>query len=317
MISSEFERISKLRAIYAWSENGGVTVDLGDDAAVIEPGIVLSVDASIEDVHFRRQWIGRGATWEDVGRRAAIAALSDLAAMGARPRAILQSLTLPRDTEDSILEALARGTAEIARRYGAKVVGGNLARGRDLTITTTVVGSTDAEPVLRRDGARPGDGLFVTGVLGAAHLGLRALEQGEGDAAEFQAYVRRFLEPVSRIREGQAARGLAHAAIDVSDGLVQDIEHLCVASGVGAEIELSSLPLLKDHAAVATRFHCDPMMAALSGGEDFELVFAAPGDIDIDGTTRIGRVVSAPGVVVRAADGSVIRMSERGFDHFG
>jgi thiamine-monophosphate kinase len=316
MKSSEFQRIARLRALYASHEHGDVLVDIGDDAAVIEPGIVLSVDAAIEDVHFRRAWIGKGATWEDVGRRAASAALSDLAAMGARPRAMLQSLTLPKDTDDEILEAIARGTAETARQYDAKVIGGNLARGRDLTITTTVVGATDDEPILRREGALPGDALYVTGTIGAASLGLWALESGKGDTPEMQFFVRRFLTPVARINEARVLRHRARAAIDISDGLVQDVRHVCDASGVGVEIDVACLPLAERHFEVAQKLGCDPMKVALTGGEDFELAFAAPHGLVMDGVTQIGRFVSGAGVALRTADGTSIQIERAGFDHF-
>ncbi len=316
MKSSEFERIARLRGLYAHPKRDDVLVDIGDDAAVIEPGVVLSVDAAVESVHFHRAWIGKGATWEDIGRRAASAALSDLAAMGARPRAMLQSLTLPEDTEDEILEAIARGTAEIANRYDAKVIGGNLARGRDLTITTTVVGATDQAPLLRREGAVAGDALYVTGTIGAASLGLGALESGWGDAPETQGFVRRFLAPVPRIREGQWVRRRAHAAIDISDGLVQDVGHICKASRVGVEIDVSCLPLAEGHHVIASRLGRDPVQVALTGGEDFELAFAAVDGLTMDDVTRIGSFVSGDRVVVRAADGTSIRVDTSGFDHF-
>lgn len=313
-MSSEFERIARLRAIYGEAHEG-VELGIGDDAAILAPGIVLSVDAAVEGVHFRREWVGRGASWEDVGRRAAIAALSDLAAMGATPRAMLQALTLPADTAEEVVDAIARGTADVASAHGAPVIGGNLARARDLTITTTVVG-TNAGASLRRDGAQVGDALYVTGVLGAAALGLAALEAGLADDADAQPFVRRFLSPTPRIAEGRAALGIAHACVDVSDGLAQDALHLCVASGVGAELELALLPLAPGHGALARRLGRDEVQVVLSGGEDFELVLAAPEGAVLEGARRIGRVVEGRGVVVRAADGSGVAIEGGGFDHF-
>lgn len=314
-MSSEHERIALLRAIYG-GPHAGVELGIGDDAAILAPGIVLSVDAAVEGVHFRREWIGRGATWEDIGRRATCAALSDLAAMGASPRAILQALTLPESTPDETMEGLARGAADAARAHGAPVIGGNLARGRDLSITTTVIGAAEGSS-LRRSGARVGDALYVTGELGAAALGLAALEEGAATDADARPFVRRFLAPSPRIEEARALLGVAHACVDVSDGLVQDLGHVCVASGVGAEIEVALLPLAPGHEALARRLGRDPMLCALTGGEDFELALAAPEGTVIAGATRIGRVVAGSGVVVRAADGSAMPLWTGGFDHFG
>ncbi len=316
MEGGEFERIARLRALYAGAHEG-VELDTGDDAAILAPGIVLSVDAAVENVHFRRAWIGHGATWEDIGHRAAVAALSDLAAMGAQPRAMLQALTLPEGTPDELVEGIGRGFARVARAHGAPVIGGNLARGRDVTITTTVVGAKVGGTSLMRAGARVGDALYVTGELGAAALGLAVLETGGRKHADAERFVRRFLAPLPRVAEGLAVLGVAHAGIDVSDGLVQDVGHLCDASGVGAELEVASLPLARGHAVLAARLGRDPVLLALTGGEDFELVLAAPEGAVIAGATRLGRIVAGSGVVARGPDGKPIRLWAGGFDHFG
>lgn len=314
-MSGEFERIARLRAIYG-SGHPGVTIGIGDDAAVTSAGAVLSVDAQVEGVHFRRAWIERGlVSWRDVGRRASIAALSDLAAMGAAPRAMLQALVLPRSSRDDEVEGIAEGAAEVARAHGAPVIGGNLARGGELSITTTVIGDLEGAAPLRRDGARPGDVVWVTGTLGAAALGLAALERALRDGSALEGaearFVRRFVSPTARVAEARAVSDVATAAIDVSDGLVQDLEHVASASGVEIEIDPAALPREPGHDVIAARLGLDPLELALSGGEDFELVVVAPASVTIPGAERIGIVRAGRGVRVPGR-----APSRGGFDHF-
>jgi thiamine-monophosphate kinase len=315
-VASELERIARLRALYG-APPGDAAIGIGDDAAVLAPDLVLTVDAAVEDVHFRRAWIGRGASWGDFGRRAALAAISDLAAMGAQPRALLSSLIVPPDLDDRAFDAIALGIAEAARACGAPVIGGNLSRGDQVSITTTAVGRAGAR-VLRRDGARPGDRLWVSGCVGAAALGLAALEAGLGFDPAAAPFVRRFLRPEPRLDLGSRAAAAASAAIDVSDGLVRDLLHLCAASGVGAEIEAAAIPLAEGHDALARRLGRDPLAVALAGGEDYELLLAGPEHPVLRAVaTPIGRVVAGPpGVTILDANGAAIALPSAGYDHF-
>lgn len=185
--ASERELVAVLREALG-APAAGVTLGIGDDAAILAASphpTVLSVDASIEGVHFERRF----APLPALAARAFTAAVSDLAAMAATPRAALVSLVLP-DADLSVVRALAEGLAEGARRYGCPVVGGNLARGRELQIHTTVVGA-QRRPALTRDGARAGDDLWVTGTVGGAHVGLTALATGATDA-RLAAFVERW-----------------------------------------------------------------------------------------------------------------------------
>jgi thiamine-monophosphate kinase len=312
-MGSERERIARLRSIHGEAE--GVAIGIGDDAAVLG-GSVLSVDAAIEDVHFRRAWIGRGASWRDVGRRAAIAALSDLAAMAARPRAMLSAIALPRGEEDEVLFAIAEGVAEAARAYGAPVIGGNLSAAREIGITTTVLG--EAGPTsLRRAGAAPGDLVWLTGDLGAPALAVAALEAGR--ASEVAAFVRRLFHPRARIAEGLAAAAAgARAAIDVSDGLARDLGHLAEASGISAVVEIASLPLAPGLADAAASLGLDPVALALGGGEDYELLLTAPDSPALRAIARpIGRIEQGRGVRIVDANGAPISLGRTGHDHFG
>jgi thiamine-monophosphate kinase len=313
VVSGEFERVAEIRRRLTFASDQ-VLLGIGDDAAVLSQSAraqVLSVDAQVEGVHFRRELLAPG----DIGYRAFVAALSDLAAMGARPRAALIALILPQALGDEELYAIVDGIAEAQREYACAVIGGNLARGGELSITTTVVGDA-ASATLTRAGARPGDGLFVTGELGGAALGLALLQAGKGELGP--QCVARWRRPSAKIREGQALTGVASSAIDISDGLLQDLGHLSEASGVGFELELARLPIAPETARVAPQLRLDACALALGGGEDYELLFtASPEGAGATHGARIGTAVRAPGVRVVDAEGrSVNTPSGVGFDHF-
>lgn len=280
---------------------------IGDDAAVLDvpPGerLVASTDTAIEDVHFRRGWL----TPAEIGWRAAMAALSDLAAMGATPLGALVALAVPEDWRDMLAELMA-GAGEAAETAGAPIVGGNLARGSSLTITTTVLGSAQS-PVLRA-GARPGDALWLTGRLGGPTLAMRALQSGaEPDAA---ARVR-FARPAARIGEGRwlAAQG-ASAAIDVSDGLAADAAQLAAASVVRVVLDLERILRVGNASA----------RDAAASGEEYELLVAAPGTLDASAfverfrlpLTQIGRVEQGAGIELLENGVRVAPLG--GHDHF-
>jgi thiamine-monophosphate kinase len=310
--AGEFELIDLFtRGLPADGE--GVILGIGDDAAVLAPPrgerLVLSVDAVVEGVHFRRGWAP-----EDVGWKALAVNISDLAAMGARPLWALVALATPRGREPAWLARVGLGLAACARRYGLAVVGGNVTRARGLSLTVTVAGA--AGRPMTRAGARPGDVVLVSGTLGDAALGLAA-----GAAAALRARQRR---PVPRVALGRALAGLATACIDVSDGLLQDLGHLCRASGVGASVRLAGLPLSPAYRA-ATRRARDPWAAALSGGEDYELVATVPprrlgaalGAARLSGTrlSAVGTVVAGREVQVVGPGGGRYRARRAGYDH--
>ena len=255
----EFDTIRMLMA--RW---GDLAVDIGDDAAVL-PRIegrqrVISMDACVEEAHFRRAWI----TSYEVGVRSAAAAISDLAAMGARADAVLLAFVVP-DSWQTVLGDLADGIAHVVRASGARIVGGNLSRGDALSITTTVVGS--ATHVVSRRGAMPGDVLVVTGRLGGPGSALRAWFANREPADWART---RFVDPTPRLAEGEAlAAAGAHAMLDISDGLLADARHLAAASGVHLIIGASAVPL-------------GPQIdvpLALSSGEEYELLAALPPDV--------------------------------------
>src|SRR5690349_5447142 len=240
---------------------GTLARGLGDDAAILDvPAghrLVVSTDASVEDVHFRRGWLSP----EEIGWRATAAALSDLAAMAATPLGFVVAVTLPDEWRDA-LPGLVDGIGHAARDAATAIIGGDLTRGRDLALTITVLGHA-ASP-LARGGARPGDALWVTGRLGGPLAALRAFERGD---APLPAHRARFARPRPRLAEARwlAAHG-ARAAIDVSDGLLAEAAHLAAAGGVRLRVDLDRLPCVEG---------TSPSDAARSG-EEYELLLAAP-----------------------------------------
>jgi len=309
----EFARIRELAKLFA-TDSEAVQLGIGDDAAVLRPQaqpLVLSVDVAVEGVHFDRAFL----SWAQVGARAMTAAVSDLAAMGARPLAALCSLVAPPLSEDDFL-ALHAGIARAARDYACPVIGGNLASGAQLSLSTTVIGTVQGQG-LYRNGARAGDEIYVTGPLGSAALGLKLL-QLLAATAEGAPFVDAWRAPRARIEQGLALCGRATSAVDVSDGALADLGHICEASQLGAIIEAERIPLAPGMTELARKLGADPLQLALSGGEDYELIYTLPpGAADPANGTRIGHMLNAHGTVqVIDARGQTIELSTRGYQHF-
>jgi thiamine-monophosphate kinase len=294
----------------------GVEVGIGDDAAVLAAShpashLVWTIDEQVEGVHFRRDLV----SWRDVGWRSLMAAASDVGAMGAVPWCVLCSLVVPDEVDDGALEDIAEGQRDAAASIAAPVVGGNLARSPHrggLSIATTLLGSCE-HPVERR-GARAGDGLWVAGALGLAAAGLRALERGMAEDNRFAQAVAAWRTPRALIAEGRAMAAVAHAAVDVSDGLARDAGHIAESSG--ACLVLDEAALLTDPVlfAVANALGESPLDLALHGGEDYALLVAST--VPIPGFRRIGEVRKGRGLVLHAAGGERA-IEAKGFDHFG
>ena len=311
---AEFDRIRAIAGVLGQDAAG-----LGDDCAVLPPGfgeVVLSTDMSVEGVHFRAAWL----SLEEIGWRAASAALSDLAAAGAEVVGLTASIGAPRGTSAEDLVEVMRGVGRAAAATSGRVLGGDLSTAPVWVLDVTVVGRA-ARPVGRR-GAKPGDGVWVTGTLGGARAALLAWEGGGQPEPGARS---RFARPVPRVAEGRwlAAQG-AHAMLDLSDGLGGDAVHLAAASGVRVELELDQLPV--DPAVVAAALsRGEPLQAfAAQGGEDYELLVALPKAFDEQaarrfqqdtGTvlTRIGRIRRGSGVAASFAGVPVVLT---GHDHF-
>ena len=280
MLSGEFAFLDRLRR--ALPERPAGQVGVGDDAAVLEGGLLLCTDALTEGIHFDLRWSTPG----DVGWKALAVNLSDIAAMGGTPRAAVCAVVLAAGRKGEA-DDLAAGIMAAAVELGCPLVGGDTSVGSALTVTVTVVGDSPAGGAVLRQGASPGDSIFVTGPLGGSRAALRALRLGE--AADPVALAR-LQRPVPRLVEGgTAATAGASAMIDLSDGLSSDLAHLCRASGVGARLEASAVPL----GPGAT------VDDALAGGDDYELCFTAPDPV------RVAEAFAAAGLHLPAPIGSV------------
>ncbi len=294
-----------------------VVVGIGDDAAVLRPPrgerLVWTIDSAEEGVHFRREWLPLGA----LGRRSFHAATSDLAAMGARPLGALCHLTLPGGFSEAELRALARGQRRAADELGCPLIGGNLTRGDALRLTTTVLGAA-ARPVLRQ-GARPGDELWLVGELGLARAGLLLLLSGDmaaGRARAARACLAAWRQPRALLAEGRALASRARAALDVSDGLGEDLARLARASGVRILVEERALSQTLHPALtrVAERLGVTPLELALRGGEDYALLACGSARRRPAEARVLGRVVAGEGTALVTADGSLTPLP-RGWDH--
>ena len=302
------------------SRDPDVLIGVGDDAAVIAVrGLAaVTVDTLVAGVHFPD-----GISPALLGYRALAVNLSDLAAMGAEPRWCTLALTLPK-ADELWLDGFSRGLFELAERHGVSLVGGNLARG-PLNVTIQLIGQVERGQILTRAGGNLGDDVYVTGTLGDSAAGValinERIETPHGSAGA--ALKERFYKPVPRIEAGLALRTLASAAIDVSDGLLADLGHICERSGCGALIDVERVPL---SAELLSTFPPQIALAhALGGGDDYELCFTAPPsraeEIEraLEGTgtsaTRVGQLVPGQEVVCRR-DGEPYEAPSPGYRHF-
>ncbi|KLD65090.1 thiamine-phosphate kinase [Dyella japonica] len=323
----EFRLIDRIRERTAQGRED-VKLGIGDDAAVVAPPagqeLAIAIDTMVEGVHFPH-----GTAAADIGWKSLAVNLSDLAAMGASPAWALLALTLPTQPAEQLsafIDGYAEGFAQLAQPHRLALIGGDTTRGA-LTISVAVHGFVPPGKALTRAGARAGDVVLVTGTLGDAAAGLHLLQrsaridEGDGRAAYL---IERLHRPTPRLSVGLALRDRASACIDISDGLLADLGHICAESAVGAEIEAALLP-------------CSPMLMAsfddlavrdfaLAGGDDYELCFTVPpalvADVQTDlarlgcGATRIGRIIEGAGVRVRDVQGQWLEATQRGWDHF-
>ncbi len=316
---SEFDLIQRYFSGLTQSRSD-VSLGIGDDGALLrvpeKMELVVSIDTLVSGVHFFAD-----VSPEALGHKALAVNLSDLAAMGAEPAWVTLALTLP-DVDESWLQGFAQGFANLARQHNLALVGGDTTRG-PLAVTVQAHGWVPQGKALRRDGARAGDDIYVTGVLGDAALCLLA-SQEPGAEEVVEALRDRLERPQPRIEAGLALRGLATSAIDISDGLTADLGHILQASDLGATVSVAQIPL---SASVSEWLQGEGnWTTVLAGGDDYELCFtAAPADRDeIDGLgqslglsmSRIGNIESQPGLRILQGNGQPWQGSVRGFDHF-
>ena len=313
---------SRVDRIASWQQ---LVIGIGDDAAAWQAPAstqLATVDSFIEGVHFPSGI----DTWWELGWKALAVNLSDIAAMGGLPRYALVSLALPGVTEVDDVTALFRGMNELAQQFGVAIIGGDTSHAPLVIINITVLGSArhPDKPVLTRATAMPGDKIAVTGYLGTATAGLEMLTKNLQFGAEATASLKQaFLQPVPRLNEGQLLVELGvKTAIDISDGLISDLKHICKASQVSARIEVDRVPILPK---VRTNFADKSLELALSGGEDYELLFTAGNDImekvkaaascpiTVIGEIETGK---ADEIILVDGKGNPVSLDKSGWEHF-
>ena len=298
-----------------------VLIGVGDDGAVLSTDagrkIVTVIDTLVEEVHFPSSLAAA-----DIGFRSVAVNLSDMAAMGARPRWMTLALTLDR-ADERWLQQFADGLYDAAGEYGVSLVGGDTTKGGQKVITVSVIGDVDDGKALTRSGAQVDDNLYVSGTPGDAATGLSLLQENDAGSQEKRYLAARFARPAARVDLGQSLAGIASGAIDVSDGLYSDLARLLASSNVGGTLELDAIPLSAQLISVAGDESA--LQSALSGGDDYELCFAAPpahsariqklsAELGVP-ITRIGCVISGSGLDCTRGD-SPVAYSDAGFTHF-
>jgi len=308
-----------------------VLVGSGDDTAVLETReghlLLLACDMMVEGIHFRREW----ATPRQIGWKAMAQNLSDIAAMGGLPSSAVVSLAASGDLSEKDAMGVVEGLTDAASQYGASVVGGDLVGSPGpLIIDVAVTGWVTREHLLCRRGASPGDVILVTGELGraAAGLAIRQNSLEDDDAVTLEGALKAHHEPIPRLAEGQAiaATDRATAMMDLSDGIADDLPRLCAQSGVGARVRRDALPVAEACRVVASRLGIDALQFAVSGGEDYELMFTCP-PVAVQEVTKavkestgtaltvIGEIISEQNVLLVDAGGREIPLGS-GYDHF-
>jgi len=301
----------------------GVLIGIGDDTAAWQGDNTIQLattDSLIQDTHFDLNI----TTWEELGWKAIAVNLSDIAAMGGIPKYALISLALPGEIETSCISSLYHGMIKIANQFGVAIVGGNIASTKEVVINVTILGSLESASALTRSAAVAGDQVAVTGHLGLSAAGLKMLKQKLSFDTETCRLLRQaHLQPLPRVNEGQILlRHGVKAAIDISDGLVADLTHMCQSSKVSARINETAVPI---HPAVQGNFKSDCQQLALSGGEDYELLFTAGSQVIKQiqqamscPVTVIGEIIQGKKAQVTIIDtnGRSIPRQQTGWEHF-
>jgi thiamine-monophosphate kinase len=313
MSLGEFEIISRY---FKKPASGDVLLGIGDDAAVVSirsgQRLAVAVDTIVAGVHFPER-----TDAADIGYRALAVNLSDLAAMGAVPKWMTLSLSLPANDE-AWLDRFAQGLFELARKFNVQLIGGDTVRG-PLVVTIQIAGWVESNRWLTRSGAQVGDLLFVSGHVGDAAGGLAVIQESKSESEATRYLERRFLRPEPRISLGRELREIASASMDISDGLLTDLDKLCAASGVGAQIDVDRLPI---SSRLLSTFDANRALNfALAGGDDYEILFTAHAADRArlqnlkTPITQIGRI-TAERAVLCLRNGSKFEPAARGYDHF-
>jgi len=318
----EFGLIDRLVSLLGSRDD--VELGPGDDTAVVRAGrgmlLLLTADTLVERVHFVREQVPA----PDLGWKSLAVSLSDIAAMGGTARWAAVNVRVGADLDVEWCTELSKGIAECADKYDVSVVGGNVARSPagDVSLDSFVVGTVEEGRYVPRSGAQPGDVVVVTGSTGRAASGHGCLDRGLAGEPFAESLVSAFCRPTPRLDAGRLAAGepSVTAMIDISDGLLADLGHICESSGVAAEIDVSKVPVAEDLAAYGKATGADPLKLALTGGEDYELVITCRPETGeefadrVEGTV-IGSIRAGEGVTVVDGDGLPVGMDTTGWDH--
>jgi thiamine-monophosphate kinase len=301
-----------IKKITRKSRNKNVIVDIGDDAAVIKSfrGLqVFTTDCLVEGDHFRREWF----TPKQIGMKAIEINVSDIAAVGARPRYALVSLSLPNDLNVDFVEKMYQGMWKICDKYNIDIIGGNMAHSKQIFISITLTGEVNKDNLCLRDGAKPGDLILISGYLGNGRAGLRLLQRNVNG---FNNVKSSYLEPKARLDFALDFSSFVNSMIDISDGLASDIGHICNESNCAAIIYKDKIPVRDDVRQVAKTLGEDYYDYALFGGEDFELAFTVSSDkLDKVNGFLIGEVTKGKGIKLVSKNKTEF-ITKKGYDHF-
>ncbi|HXG30192.1 MAG TPA: thiamine-phosphate kinase [Thermodesulfobacteriota bacterium] len=323
------DELSALRRIKERFKNvsKNVLLGIGDDAAAVkihpEKLLLVTTDSQVDSIHFTKGFISA----KDLGRRSVAVSVSDIGAMGGVPRFFLASIGFSRDEDEGFLEDLMDGFQKGAEEFEMELIGGNLSASGNLFIDITVLGEVEPNTMVKRGGAGVGDVIYVSGTVGDSALGLRVLQGGE-KGKEDEYLIERHISPRPRLALGRtlAEKGLPTSMIDISDGLILDLERITVEHGLGAEVYIDRIPLSPCYRKRVSDFISDPYGLALSGGEDYELLFTSPSGREEEirevsralriGIVGIGYVIPEPTIRVLGSTGEEVKIDKRGFIHF-
>lgn len=328
MIGGEFELIRKIKSNLLTAPVGLVK-GIGEDCAVLEKDAddynVVSTDSLIEKIHFSLKYF----SFIELGKKAMAVNLSDIAAMGAKPRYVFVSLGVPSSVSEQDIHDFYSGMEQVSNEFEAAIVGGDLSSSKEhFFINITVMGVVARKECKLRSGARPGDSIYVSGHLGSAALGLKILQKKKRLGPDF---VKALKTPQARVRLGRilASYPEVSAMIDTSDGLVQDLSHMLKASDVSAIVNLEALPHHKDFTATCKKMGVSPRDFLLSGGEDYQLLFTVDPKVEEDllartkdfrvPITKVGEILPDEGgarLKIVDANGDTVQFKGKGFDHF-
>jgi len=319
---NEIDALKALRKKFV-SESEDILLGIGDDCAAIRTGrnklLLISTDSMVEDVHFSISYFKP----REIAKKSVAVSISDIASMGGNPRFILSTIGIPKCADQDLMDELLDGIRSSCDFYGVELIGGNITTSDKLFLDITAIGQIDEDKVIRRSGSKPGDLIYVTGSIGDSALGLKLLNSGLEDPF----VIDRHKNPEARAKIGEklSATGLPTSMIDISDGLLIDLERITTEQNLGAKVYIESLPLSDSYLKLVSDFEEDIYRLALTGGEDYELLFTVPSGLrdelktveDSMGLriTEIGVVTEEKTIDLIDGEGNILDYANRGFVH--